>query len=80
MALQDSLDEFQKLLLITPQLSERIQLTFDSAMTEVLAEMVQANMTFKVRDIWAEKEREELIGSRVIWIRIGSWTRCGASM
>lgn len=55
MALTDALDDLISEGRIAPQLAMKILSNFDRSITEVLADRVKANLTFKVR-VWGRKE------------------------
>lgn len=79
MALTDALDDLISEGRIAPQLAMKILSNFDRSITEVLADRVKANLTFKVR-VWGggngDKELNTL-GYRAIWTRTVSVMRSG---
>lgn len=72
MALTDALDDLISEGRIAPQLAMKILSNFDRSITEVLADRVKANLTFKVR-VWmgqGDGERElNKLRYRAIWTR-----------
>lgn len=83
MALTDALDDLISEGRIAPQLAMKILSNFDRSITEVLAEKVKANLTFKVR-VWRRQKRRgregaKCTGYRAIWTRIASAMKSGPS-
>lgn len=78
MALTDALDDLISEGRIAPQLAMKILSNFDRSITEVLADRVKANLTFKVR-VWGggDRDRAKYVGYRAIWTRTVSVMRSG---
>lgn len=79
MALTDALDDLISEGRIAPQLAMKILSNFDRSITEVLADRVKANLTFKVR-VWGGGNGDielNTLGYRGIWTRTVSVMRSG---
>lgn len=79
MALTDALDDLISEGRIAPQLAMKILSNFDRSITEVLADRVKANLTFKVR-VWGRGNGNSVLntlGYRAIWTRTVSVMRSG---
>jgi hypothetical protein len=81
MSLTDALDDLISEGRIAPQLAMKILSNFDRTITEVLADKVKANLTFKVC-FWPSKavetrELNSVCELRATWTRTASATKFG---